>query len=283
VLKGLRILIVDDNEVNREVAGLMLEQEHAVTTAANGLEALKTLAAGVFDCILMDVQMPVMDGLSATAAIRALERGEAVPATVPYLLLRPLADRLTGSHIPIVAMTAHAMSEDRKMCLSAGMDRYLTKPFQYNQLTSVLRSLLGDVPARYNSTSQAEKEAPPYQPAGIEDIVSHFKKETNFTDDQIARLVAASRTSIGGNLAKASIALRDGDFQALGRAAHTLKGTLLQCGLSDWARIAQEIHTSTMEKRDAPFAELLENIKDGTKTFLECREQDNSSKNKKWS
>ena len=74
------------------------------------------------------------------------------------------------------------------------------------------------------------------------------------------------------NLAKASIALRDGDYQALGRAAHTLKGTFLQCGLSDWARIAQEIHTSTTEKRDAPFVDLLENIKDGTKAFLECRE-----------
>ena len=269
VLQGLSILIVDDNEVNREVAGMMLEQEHTVTTAANGLEALKALAAGSFDCILMDVQMPVMDGLRATAAIRALERGEAAPATVPDL--QALADRLTGRHIPIVAMTAHAMSEDREMCLAAGMDRYLTKPFQYNQLTSVLRSLLGGGPERHTTAAPTE-EAPPLQPAGVEGIISHFRKETNFTDDQIARLVAASRTSLGDNLAKASIALRDGDYQALGRAAHTLKGTFLQCGLSDWARIAQEIHTSTTEKRDAPFVDLLENIKDGTKAFLECRE-----------
>ena len=266
-LKGLHILIVDDNEVNREVAGMMLERDHAVTTAANGMEAMGVLATRSFDVILMDVQMPVMDGLSATAAIRALEKGEAAPAALPDTLRQSLAGRLTGYHIPIVAMTAHAMNEDREMCLSAGMDRYVTKPFQYNELISVLQSLFGGRPGRYAAGSTADYPVLPadllLQPAEVESIVSHLKKGTNFTDDQIARLVAASRTSIGDNLEKASIPLRDGDYQALGNAAHTLKGTLAQCGLADWAEKAQEIHTNTRNNQNAPFADHLENIKTG--------------------
>ena len=82
--------MVDDNEVNRDVASMMLEQDHQVTTAANGLEALKALAARGFDFILMDVQMPVMDGLTATAIIRALEQGRTPPRATSRHWLRIL-------------------------------------------------------------------------------------------------------------------------------------------------------------------------------------------------
>lgn len=105
-----RILVVEDNMVNRKVAYFMLEKKgHEVMGVENGKEALTALENKKFDLILMDVQMPVMDGFEATAAIRKREE-------------------TTGEHIPIIAMTAHAMKGDRERCLEAGMDDYTTKP-----------------------------------------------------------------------------------------------------------------------------------------------------------
>jgi two-component system, sensor histidine kinase len=273
-MKGLHILVVDDSEVNRDLASMMLEQDHVVSTAANGLGALKALASRSFDVILMDVQMPVMDGLSATAIIRAIEKGGSAPKELQDNIRQSLADRLTGNHIPIVAMTAHAMSEDRDMCLSAGMDQYVTKPFQYDQLTSVIQSLIS--PAQYAARDVGPAGiclnplvdiSPPQ--ANLEDIISYFKTTSNFTDEQIARLVAASRKSISENLEKAMAALRDKDYQALGRVTHTLKGTLAQCGLSLWAEKVQEIQTNAAKNRDFHFADQLEIIQKGVNAFLQ--------------
>jgi two-component system, sensor histidine kinase len=278
-IKGLHILVVDDNELNRDLAGMMLEQDHVVATAANGMEALATLGSRSFDVIIMDVQMPVMDGLSTTAIIRSIEKGGSPPEELQEDIRQSLADRLTGNHIPIVAMTAHAMSEDRDMCLSAGMDRYVTKPFQYDQLNSVLRSLIDEYRSRYdyrNADSPNDRFYPSAgispQPAKVEDVISFLKSATNLSDKQIAILVAASCKSLTENFEKATAALRDADFHALGMIAHTLKGTLGQCGLSIWAEKAQEIHTHARENRDFPFADKLEIIKNGLKVLLDYRQ-----------
>jgi|GEM_PF-973133 len=267
-IKGLRILVVDDNEVNRDVASMMFEQDHVVATAANGLEALMTLASRTFDVILMDVQMPTMDGLTATAIIRAFEKGGAAPEELPDNIRKNLATNLIGQHIPIVAMTAHAMNEDKEMCLSVGMDMYVTKPFQYDQLTAVLQSLIGENFSPEDVRPACLAEGPNYpsegtapKTVGTDDIVCHFKTTTNFTDVQIAKLVLAARTSIAENLKNAEKALSEKDFTVLSRAAHTLKGTLLQCGLNDLANKAEEIHLGLRTKRDVPYAELLKTLK----------------------
>ncbi|MGD9950651.1 MAG: PAS domain S-box protein, partial [Desulfobulbus sp.] len=138
---GLQILVVDDNEVNRDVAVMLLEQAHHVTTATNGLEALQVLARADFDIVLMDVQMPVMDGLTATHIIRQLEQGLPLDIELPESIGPELIPRLRERHLTIIAMTAHAMGGDREMCLSAGMDTYITKPFQPCQLLEKLYSL----------------------------------------------------------------------------------------------------------------------------------------------
>ena len=105
-----RVLLVEDNEINRRVAlGLLHSRGHQTVVAANGQEAVNTLAEQEFDVVLMDMQMPVMDGYEATAAIREREHQ-------------------TGGHIPIVAMTAEALKGDRERCLAAGMDDYVSKP-----------------------------------------------------------------------------------------------------------------------------------------------------------
>ncbi len=116
----LRILIVEDNAVNQVLASRLLEKRgHAVTVAGNGKEALTVLESATFDLVLMDVQMPVMDGFEATAAVRAQEK-------------------TSGKHLFIVAVTAHAMVGDKERCLAAGMDDYITKPIRPQELTELL-------------------------------------------------------------------------------------------------------------------------------------------------
>ena len=123
LVTGLRVLLAEDNAVNALLASVLLRKAgHDVTHVLTGRKALEALALHRFDLILMDVQMPDMDGLEATAEIRRLEAG-------------------TGRHIPIVSFTAHAMAEDRKRFLEAGADGYLTKPFTPEQLHAVIASM----------------------------------------------------------------------------------------------------------------------------------------------
>ena len=118
--RKLRVLLAEDNVINQKLAVHLLEKHgHAVQVANDGVEAVAASQAGEFDVILMDVQMPNMSGLEAAAAIRTLERG-------------------TGSHLPIVAMTAHAMKGDRERCLEAGMDGYISKPIQPDHMMDVI-------------------------------------------------------------------------------------------------------------------------------------------------
>jgi PAS domain S-box-containing protein len=120
----LRILVVEDNPVNRLLATRLVEKHnHRVTAAANGREALERLESETFDCVLMDVQMPVMDGLEATAAIR-------------------LKERETGGFLPVIAMTAHAMAGDLERCLAAGMDGYVTKPVSAADLFATIQNVM---------------------------------------------------------------------------------------------------------------------------------------------
>ena len=126
----LRILLAEDNAVNQKLAVRLLEKRgHTVAVAGNGKEAVAALQAETFDLVLMDVQMPEMDGFQATAAIRELEKA-------------------SGNHLPVIAMTAHAMVGDRERCLAAGMDDYLTKPIRLEELNNLL--------ARYSAKNTAE-------------------------------------------------------------------------------------------------------------------------------
>ncbi len=123
--RTLRLLLAEDNAVNRKVAcSLLAKQSHSVLAVGNGVEALAALSRERFDAVLMDVQMPVMDGLEATRAIRERERAH-------------------GGHVPIVALTAHAMKGDRERCLDAGMDDYVSKPLRAADLAAALARVTG--------------------------------------------------------------------------------------------------------------------------------------------
>ena len=118
--RALNILLAEDNLVNQKLAvALLKKQGHQVTVAVNGAEAVKMSAAQPFDLILMDLQMPVLDGLAATKAIRQREAEG-------------------GKYLPIVAMTANVMAGDRERCLAAGMDGYVSKPIRLDELLAAV-------------------------------------------------------------------------------------------------------------------------------------------------
>ena len=139
--RAYRILIAEDNLVNQRVAIYMLEKQgHQVMGVMNGEEALNALEKENFEMVLMDVQMPKMDGFQATRLIRAKERE-------------------TGGHIPIIAMTAHAMKGDRERCLEVGMDDYISKPLNVKQLSETIARVMNLVPAEETVTG---RERPAY-------------------------------------------------------------------------------------------------------------------------
>ena len=134
---SLKILLAEDNVVNQKVAVRMLDKRgHRVTVAGTGREAVDALQAEAFDLVLMDIQMPEMDGFEATAAIRRTERG-------------------TDRHQPIFAMTAHAMKGDDQRCLDAGMDGYLAKPIRGEELYALLEGFQKNRPPAKPPVGQA--------------------------------------------------------------------------------------------------------------------------------
>ena len=135
-----RVLVVEDNPVNQHVALRVVEKQgYSPRAVGNGREALALLAKEHFDLVLMDIQMPEMDGIEATIAIRREERG-------------------TSRHVPIIAMTAHAMQGDRNRCLEAGMDDYISKPINVHDLAAALDRLLAREPERNLSPEPIRKE-----------------------------------------------------------------------------------------------------------------------------
>lgn len=117
---GLRILLAEDNRINQKVAMALLQRAgHRVSVACDGVEALAWLAQNEFDCILMDVHMPNLEGLEATRSIRA-----------------------TGNRIPIIALTANAMRGDREVCLEAGMNDYVVKPFELAEINRAFSTVM---------------------------------------------------------------------------------------------------------------------------------------------
>jgi PAS domain S-box-containing protein len=186
---GRKILLVEDNPVNQRVAQRILQKLGTVVTVANhGAEALERLADQRFDAVLMDCQMPVMDGFEATRRIRADEQ-----------------QRGRGEHLRIIALTANVMSEDRQRCISAGMDAHLGKPINPAQLVDCLRRNLE--PGRVTpAVDMVALHA-------LTDGDAEFERE----------LIATFITSGDATLSDILAALRGKDFETIGRRAHALK------------------------------------------------------------
>ena len=204
--RRLHVLVADDNRVNQQLATRIIEKAgHAVVVAADGREALVAVQDQTFDVVLMDVQMPEMDGLAATAAIRRRESE-------------------TGGHLPIIALTARAMVGDREECLAAGMDDYLAKPVKARELVAVLDRIaatIGAAPSSFDAAAALD-----YTGGDVEllrDLLAVFAEDAPGQTQAV--LAAVTR--------KDAVALR--------QAAHCLKGSLRALGAEGPAALAQEL------------------------------------------
>ncbi|WP_051309048.1 response regulator [Desulfogranum japonicum] len=242
-VSGLHILVVDDNEANRELAQMVLEKDNTVEVAANGLEAVEKLSHDNYDVVVMDVQMPIMDGLATTRLIRAVEEGKIPKGSIEPELLVHLQERLQGRHTLVIAMTAHAMSGDMEMCLEAGMDDYVTKPFHPDQLFSAFTIHTGGYASQTsrNRQHQALSEGGSLRPGQIclEDMRSFLQQSNAFSLQQANTILDTFIRNMQTKVTQAEQDLSEKDYKQLGETAHALKGMLLQCGIFDWAERAQ--------------------------------------------
>ena len=239
-----RVLLVEDNEINRRVAlGLLRSRGHQAVVAENGQEAVNTLSEQEFDVVLMDMQMPVMDGYEATAEIRKREHQ-------------------TGGHIPIVAMTAEAMRGDRERCLAVGMDDYVVKPIDPAEMYRAIERfpalcLPADAGIREGETPGEPFAAEQHGSAGAsssqKEILQTASETTPAVDwnvatkrlgsspevlSEFAELVKAQAPSLVADLHRA---IETRDIKLLRRSAHTLKGSVSYFGAEPLAQAAQAL------------------------------------------
>ncbi len=214
--RQLDILLVEDNPVNQQVAATMLRKRgHQVEIADNGRRAVDAVRTGRYDLVLMDVQMPVLDGLAATRAIRALPNGR----------------------LPIIAMTAHALREERERCLAAGMDSYLAKPFKPHELFAIVEGW---------NTGSDEASAPyasadPAAPVDLDTFRTSMREAG--VEEAVDAMLEVFLRDAPGRLASLETALNAGNHREVEATAHAYKsasGTIGARRLADLLAAAEQ-------------------------------------------
>jgi CheY-like chemotaxis protein len=245
--RNLRVLLAEDNPVNQQLALRLLEKAgHSVRIASTGRQAIDACAEEAFDLVLMDVQMPEMSGFEATAAIRSQQTG-------------------TGTRVPIIAMTAHAMKGDRERCLAAGMDHYVTKPIDPKKLSSAIDDVFGtkctfDTSRLLKSAVKAEAAEAQANHSGsrvdaaklldrVEGDRALLKEIVNLFLEDTPKLLNELRSAID-----------ESDTRKIERAAHTLKGALGNFGVARAVELARDMEkagrSGELGDLKGPFAEL---------------------------
>jgi signal transduction histidine kinase/DNA-binding response OmpR family regulator len=230
VSRPLTILLAEDNDVNQRVArGILEKRGHAVVVANNGKEATLAIATQRFDLVLMDVQMPVMDGIEATGVIRRSEAAR-------------------GVHTPIIAMTAHAMKGDREHCLEAGMDDYLSKPIQVTELLATIdrhtapkrasqetralpQSRQDTLPGRIPAASDGT------EPIDLTTLLTRVENDWDLLHEMIELFLNSSPRL----LAEIEAGMARHDSQTVERATHALKGAMQSISALPAARAAASL------------------------------------------
>ncbi|MGH9406269.1 MAG: PAS domain S-box protein [Terriglobia bacterium] len=201
--RALRVLLAEDNAVNQALAGTLLERRgHSVVRAATGREALAALDKQSFDLVLMDVQMPDMNGFEATACIREKERR-------------------SGTHVPIIAMTAHAMKGDREKCLAAGMDGYVPKPMRVDELFETV-----DEVTKRGSMANKSKVS------GTNDLLDYGKalEQVGGDAELLGEIAGIFLEEYPPALARLKDAVASEDARRVMEEAHALKGSISNFG-----------------------------------------------------
>jgi len=222
----VNVLLAEDNPVNQEVAvGLLETLDCMVTVAENGKEAVEAAASGPFDIVLMDCQMPIMDGLEATRAIRKANSDQA-------------------NRLPIVALTANGLDEGKKACLDAGMDDWLGKPFRREDLKVLLdrwckavSSEISSAPIESQVSEQAVLDPGPLEvlrsldPTGEKDIIRRaIEKFAVYGDDLVDQL---------------AMHVFEQDASEVSRLAHSLKSSSANLGADELSRLAAKLEDAT--------------------------------------
>ncbi len=247
-LRPLEILLVDDVATNRELAELLLRRMgQTMHHARDGLDALTMLSRQTYDLVFMDLQMPVMDGFTATQVIRACEQGRPAPTDLDgSILIRALREKIEGTFTPIVAMTAHSLLEDKERCMDIGMDGYLTKPLRVEEVHAVIGTFAAPgngndtpaqaVPAQTGPDGTAgEEAATPDAVCGrgcFERILAALNAQYELERDEAMPLVQSLFDSLTEHRAGLEACLAGSDVAEAGRHAHAVKGLLLNMGLT---------------------------------------------------
>jgi CheY-like chemotaxis protein/HPt (histidine-containing phosphotransfer) domain-containing protein len=241
---GRRILLAEDNFVNQKVAVAVLEKlGHQVDAVHNGLEAVEAWRSGRYDLILMDCQMPELDGYEATREIRRIEAAAG------------------NLRIPIVALTAHAVQGTEQQCREAGMDDYLTKPLDRDRLADSLDRHLADGPDKAAATTEVERTIVPANDEGAEPVDWPGLLELLEGDESLARELAVIYIGSGSSLlADLAKAVDCGDWVTVGSRAHTLRGASANIKASRVADAAARLEAAARagqaDRLDALAAEL---------------------------
>ncbi|MBI5280744.1 MAG: PAS domain S-box protein [Candidatus Solibacter usitatus] len=231
--RRLRVLVAEDNAINQRLILRLVELAgHEATLVSTGREAAERAASSEWDLILMDVQMPDLDGIKAAAAIRAAEAG-------------------AGRRIPIVAMTAHAMASDQAACLAAGMDAYLSKPIRLEALTRAISSVAPGLEAgekEPEENSPGEKGDPEMPGLDRESALARVGGDTAL----LAELAGLFLAEYPNLLASLALGVEQNDAGAVSAAAHQMKGLLAQFGAEEARACACRLEAASSQRdRDA--------------------------------
>jgi len=217
-----KILLAEDNLINQKLAATLLKKiGFSIDIVNDGYETVEAIKKEKYDLVLMDIQMPEFDGLEATRTIRKQEK--------------------KGSHIPIIAMTAHAMKGDRERCLNAGMDDYLSKPLKRSELIAAIERWLpvkDEIPETKNSEEAA--------PINIDEALDRFDQDQRFFTEMLAEYVTQARQMIR----EMNQALNQQDSAQLKRIAHNLKGVSANFEAHEWVNLAAQIENLAQEHLD---------------------------------
>ncbi len=238
--KPIYALVAEDNLTNQLIAVKFLERLGCrVDAAADGQEALNAWEKNGYDIIFMDCQMSGMDGFAATSGIREIE-----------------TRRRNGQHVPIVALTAHALSGDREICLTAGMDDYLSKPLEMEKLCALLRRWFPGTEAGLPKDSQIDQDL-----EGELFDQAAFEKRT-MNDDALAKMViSAYLTDIPEQIDKLQKSLDAADFKGFGNSAHRIKGASANLSAMQMMRAAQILEAAARKEDRATIAETFPELK----------------------
>jgi CheY-like chemotaxis protein/HPt (histidine-containing phosphotransfer) domain-containing protein len=230
-----RILVADDNTTNQLVALAMLNRiGYCGDAVANGLEAIRALTQIPYDVVLMDVQMPEMDGLEATRRIRDPKTG------------------VQNSRVPIIAMTAHAMKGDQDKCLAAGMDDYIAKPVQFEELVSVLQHWLERATASPASEMQDTAPLPPK--AEVFDRLACLNR-LGGDEGLMRRIIRVFLDDAQQQIINLTEALAAADAAKVGRLAHKLNGASGSIGATALRELVMQLEVMAREQGIERFAE----------------------------